>query len=197
MLLYYIIDTKNKTSRITKILIPTTMSILLALPLPAIPLLSTIPVSAQETKATSPEQGDEGKTLHVTKNATNSYRISSRGSFVNSFDTTYVILGSVASISASKDLIVYTIIKDYDNSPTIGYVNDTTPIASSIGGLNQPTLPNPFASKEKINEKIKSEINTSIDNAATKSPFQDGEIKCRFGMSFDDFKCSFHDSVTG
>jgi hypothetical protein len=176
---------------------PTIMSILLALPLTAIPLLYTIPVSAQETNATSSEQGEEGKTLHVTKNATNSYRISSSGSFVSSFDTTYAIQGSVASISASKDLIVSTIIKDYDSSPTIGYVNDTSAIASSIGGMNQPTLPNPFASEEKINEKIKSEINTSIDNAATKSPFQDGEIKCRFGMSLDDFKCSFHDFVTG
>jgi hypothetical protein len=99
-----------------------------------------IPVSAQETNVSPSEQGEEGKTLHVDKNATNSYMISSSGSFVSSFDTTYAIQGSVASFRASKDLIVSTIIKDYDSSPTIGYVNDTIAIASSIGDLKQPTL---------------------------------------------------------
>jgi hypothetical protein len=131
----------------------------------------------------------EETTLHITKDATNSYTISSGASFIGAFDTTYSITGSVRSMDASKDLIVSTITEDFGNSATIGYVNNTS--SPSQANLDQPGLPNPFATKADIDEKIRNEITTSIDNAA-KSNGVEGEIKCIFGSNLDDFRCNFH-----
>jgi hypothetical protein len=128
-------------------------------------------------------------TLHITKDATNSYTISSGASFIGAFDTTYSIAGSVRSMDKSKDLIISTITEDFGNSPTIGYVNNTS--SPSQANIDQPGLPNPFATKADIDEKIRNEITTSLDNAA-KSNSPSGEIKCIFGSSVDDFKCNFH-----
>jgi hypothetical protein len=50
---------------------------------------------------------------------------------------------------------------------------------------------NPFATKADIDKKIRNELTASIDNAA-KSDGAEGQIKCIFGSSLDDFKCSFH-----
>jgi hypothetical protein len=134
-------------------------------------------------------QSDE-TTLHITKDATNSYTISSGASYMGAFDTTYSITGSVSSMDRSKDLIISTITEDLGSSPTIGYVNNTGS-SSSQANLNQPGLPNPFATRADIDEKIRAEITSSIDNAV-KSNSANGEIKCIFGSSLDDFKCSFH-----
>jgi hypothetical protein len=129
----------------------------------------------------------------MTKDATNSYTIYSGASFIGAFDTTYSITGSARSMEASKDLVISTITEDFSNSPTVGYVNNTSsPSPAYQTNLGQPGLPNPFATKAAIDEKIRIEITTlSIDNAA-KSTSAEGEIKCIFGSSLDDFKCSFH-----
>lgn len=153
-------------------------------------------VAAQNISSTEQEgQGGGKQTLHITKDATNSYTIFSGASFIGSFDTTYSIVGGVSSINTSKDLIIYTIIEDFGSSPTIGYINATSSISSGFQtNPNQPTLPNPFANEEAINEKIRKEISTAIDSAA-QSNFANGEIKCTFGTSLDEFKCDFHGLV--
>lgn len=173
-----------KISSITVIL----TSLLLAVFLEA--SLSISSVIAQNT--TESEEDTRKQTLHIIKDATNSYAISSGSSFIGAFDTTYSILGNVSSMKADKDLIISTIIEDFGKSPTIGYVNNTgtSPTASQTN-LTQPLLPNPFATKNAIGEKIRSEITTSIGNVA-KSGSVEGEIKCIFGSSLDDFNCSFH-----
>jgi hypothetical protein len=145
-------------------------------------------IFAQNVTQSEKSNGGE-TTLHITKDATNSYTISSSASFIGAFDTTYSITGSVSSIEASKDLIISTITQDFGNSPTIGYVNNTSSL--SHANLDQLGLSNPFATKEAIDEKIRNEVTTSIGNAA-KSNSIEGEIKCIFGSSLDDFKCKFH-----
>ena len=153
-------------------------------------LLTLIATSSQITPAFAQNiTQSEETTLHITKDATNSYTISSGASFIGAFDTTYSITGSVRSMEASKDLLISTITEDFGNSPTIGYVNNTS--SSSQADLDQPGLPNPFATKADIDEKIRNEITTSLDNAAdSNSPI--GEIKCIFGSGLNDFKCRFH-----
>lgn len=70
----------------------------------------------------------------------------------------------------SKDLIISTVTEDFGNSPTIGYVNNTSsPSPVSQANLNQPGLPNPFATKAVIDERIRNEITTSIGNATKSS----------------------------
>jgi hypothetical protein len=86
--------------------------------------------------------------------------LSSGSSHIGSFDTTYTIIGSVTSLKESNNLITSTITKDYDSSPLIGYV-----IAhKSKSDSKSATLANPFADKSTIDEKIKSEIQTSINH---------------------------------
>ena len=61
-------------------------------------------------------------TIHITKDASNSYALSSGSSHIGSFDTTYTIVGSITSLKESENLITSTIAIDYDRSPIIGYV---------------------------------------------------------------------------
>lgn len=130
------------------------------------------------------------QTLHITKVATNSYTIASDASFMGSF-TTYHVVGGVESTDVSEDLIISTITQDFDALPAAGYVNDTSTSSRYQVIPNERNLPNPFATKGAIDEKIRSEIATSIENAV-KSDTAHGEIECIFGTSLNDFKCSFH-----
>ena len=126
-------------------------------------------------------------TIHITKDASNSYVLSSGSSQIGTFDTTYTILGSVTSLKQSTDLIISTIIKDFDKSPFIGYI-----IAhKSKSDTKLPTLANQFVDKSTINEKIKNEIQSSI-SSAQKLKTSQAEIKCSFGMEINDWKCSTH-----
>ena len=126
-------------------------------------------------------------TIHITKDASNSYALSSGSSQIGTFDTTYTILGSVTSLKQSTDLVISTIINDFDKSPFIGYI-----IApKSKLDTKLPTLANPFVDKSTINEKIKNEIHSSI-NSSQKLKTSQAEIKCSFGMEINDWKCSTH-----
>jgi hypothetical protein len=120
--------------------------------------------------------------IHIIKDGTNSYLLSSGSAKVGTFDTSYTILGTVGSINASRDLIRSTIIQDYESSPTSGYVK--VPIAVSPGA-------NPFADKATINQTITSEIDEAIESAE-KSNLADTAIKCNYGMDLSEWKCTNH-----
>ena len=134
--------------------------------------------------------------VHITKDTTNSYTISSGFTSIGTFDTTYTILGSITSIKNATDLIISTITKDYDSTPTIGYVRvapQKTAQGEASSSSPQPsTIANPFADKATINQSITTEIQKAITSAA-KSNFVNLEIKCHFGMDLSDWKCSSHD----
>jgi hypothetical protein len=137
--------------------------------------------------------------VHITKDTTNSYTISSGFTSIGTFDTTYTILGSITSIKNATDLIISTITKDYDSTPTIGYVRvapqktaqgEASSSSSSSPSSPQPsTIANPFADKATINQRIATEIQKAMESAA-KSNFVTLEIKCDFGMDLSDWKCS-------
>ncbi|CAN5422753.1 hypothetical protein BH18THE2_BH18THE2_06710 [soil metagenome] len=181
----------------SSILTITIISVSLLVALSPTALLHMTSVFGQNNITSSEEKGaggTGGQTLHITKDATNSYTISSGASFVGSFDTTYSVVGGVSPMDASKDLIVSTITEDFGTSSTIGYVNNTS-ASGSQANPTQLTLLNPFATKEDIDEKIRNEITASIGNAV-KSNFTEVEIKCIFGSSLDDFKCGFHGLIS-
>src|SRR5919109_1468219 len=155
------------------------------------------PIFAQTSPSTS---SSSSSAVHITKDTTNSYTISSGSSSVGTFDTTYTILGNVDSVRNVRDLIISTITKDYDSSPTIGYVKigpQTTAEGETNSSSSPPPLPqsatlaNPFADKTTINQKITAEIHKAMESAA-KSNFDNLEIKCDFGMEISDWKCSSH-----
>ena len=121
--------------------------------------------------------------VHIIKDETNSYVVSSGSANVGTFDTSYTILGSVDSINASRDLIRSTIIRDYESSPTIGYVK--VPMDVSPGA-------NPFADKATINQTMTAEIDKAIE-MAEESSTSSANIKCTFGMELSEWKCTNHE----
>jgi hypothetical protein len=134
--------------------------------------------------------------VHITKDTTNSYTISSGFTSIGTFDTTYTIVGDINSMKNARDLIISTVTKDYDSTPTIGYVK-VAPQKTAQGEANsssspQPsTIANPFADKATINQRITTEIQKAMESAA-KSNFVTLEVKCDFGMDLSDWKCSSH-----
>lgn len=147
------------------------------------------PIFAQTSSSDSSDSS-----VNITKITSNSYTISSGSSSIGTFDTTYTILGNVPSIKNASGLIISTITKDYDSSPTIGYVK-VAPQTTAEGDINASyrpyTLANPFADKTTLNQKIATESLKAIDSAI-KSNFASVEIKCDFGMVLSDWKCSNH-----
>ena len=152
-------------------------------------ILQNKPVFAQTSSSAS-----SFSAVHITKYTTSSYTISSGFSSIGTFDTTYTILGNITSIQNARDLIISTITKDYDSTPTIGYVK-VAPQKTAEGeasSSSQPsTIANPFADKATINQRIITEIDKAMESSA-KSNFVNLEIKCDFGMDIFDWKCSSH-----
>ena len=166
-------------------------------------LISTIPIGAiddvvhmlqqKRVFAQTSSSASSSSSVHITKATTSSYTISSGSSSIGTFDTTYTILGNINSIKNASDLIISTITKDYESSPTIGYVKVAaqTTAEGETTSSQPPTLANPFADKATINQKINTEIHKAIE-LAMKSNFSNVELKCDFGMELSNWKCSSH-----
>jgi hypothetical protein len=144
---------------------------------------------------TSSSSASSFSAVHITKDTTNSYTLSSGFTSIGTFDTTYTILGNITSIENTRDLIISTITKDYDSTPTVGYVKvapqNTSQEDASSSSPQQSTIANPFADKATINQRITTEIQKAIESAA-KSNFANLEIRCDFGMALSDWKCTSH-----
>jgi hypothetical protein len=157
----------------------TIYAIIVALVLGAFSLLSIKVIAEISQQQPISAQPSSSSPIHIIKDATNSYTISSGSSKVGPFDTSYTIMGSVDSIKTSKDLIRSTIIRDYDSSPTIGYVKVPTVVSPGA---------NPFADKATINQTITSEIDKAIESA-DRSNVADTAIKCNLGVQLSEWKC--------
>ena len=116
------------------------------------------------------------------------YELSNSSSQIGSFGTTYNILGTISSIKESQELIISTIVNDYDKSPFIGYIL----LAKNNSSSNLPELPNPFVDKSTINERITNEIHTSIDSIK-KLESQNIILECDFGMEITKWNCNVND----
>jgi hypothetical protein len=164
-----------------------TLIVLSALSILTISSISIMGIVESYAQTSELQSKLSASTIHITKDASNSYALSSGSSQIGTFDTTYTILGSVTSLKQSTDLVISTIINDFDKSPFIGYI--IAPKSKSDTKL--PTLANPFVDKSTINEKIKNEIQSSI-SSSQKLKTSQAEIKCSFGMEINDWKCSTH-----
>jgi len=135
--------------------------------------------------------------ISITSENKNTYTISSGFAKINNFVTTYTITGGLDSIRSSSDLIISTIIKDFDSNANIGYVRSGSSSSqqspqqqeNQIQQQQQNTLPNPFVDKSIVNETV----STAIQNAISSSSISIGgytQIKCNFGMNLADYICN-------
>jgi hypothetical protein len=88
-------------------------------------------------------------------------------------------------------------VNDFDKNPNIGYVVESSSsqtLSTTSSSRHQPGLPNPFVSKDLINQKITNEIQQAITSAATASSTSSTEkyveIKCTFGIILANYNCS-------
>jgi hypothetical protein len=128
--------------------------------------------------------------IKMTSENKNTYTISSGSTRINNFVTTYTITGGINSIKSSSDLIVSTIIKDFDANANIGYVkNDLSSQTNTVQQQQKQQLPNPFVDKSVINQAISNAVNNVISSASV-SYGGYLQIKCAFGMSLADYQCN-------
>jgi hypothetical protein len=120
----------------------------------------------------------------VSKELTNSYTISSGSSKIAFFETRYMILGNINSLNQEQKLIISTITTDFDNSPVVGYVK----ISSANNQQQSPTLANPFADKNTINQKIATEVSKALASTSTFNTAK-ASIDCHFGSSISQWTC--------
>ncbi len=181
---------KNHFIAIVLAVITMATTLIMAVDEDGVQKLQNKPLFAQ----TSSSSASSFSAVHITKDTTNSYTLSSAFTSIGTFDTTYTILGNITSIENTRDLIISTVTKDYDSTPTVGYVK-VAPQNTSQGDASssspQSTIANPFADKATINQRITTEIQKAIESAA-KSNFVNLEIRCGFGMDLSDWKCSSH-----
>jgi hypothetical protein len=124
----------------------------------------------------------------ITSNSNSVYSIPSTFVKVDRFSTNYTIAGQISSINTSRDLITSTIADDFEKNPNIGYVVSNS---SSLSIASDLDLPNPFVSKDIINQKITNETQNAITAASvTNPPEKSVKIKCTFGMILANYKCS-------
>jgi hypothetical protein len=184
---------KNHFIAIVLAVITIATSLIMAVDEDGVQKLQNKPLFAQ-TSSSSSSSASSFSAVHITKDTTNSYTLSSGFSSIGTFDTTYTILGNITSIENTRDLIISTITKDYDSTPTVGYVKvapQNTSQGDASSSSQQSTIANPFADKATINQRIMTEIHKAIESAA-KSNFVNLEIRCDFGMDLSDWKCSSH-----
>jgi hypothetical protein len=87
---------------------------------------------------------------------------------MDSFDTTYSILGNIKSLIGSHDAVIPVVLDDFNRSPTIGYIeagnSSTLSLAESLTS-NNLTLPNPFVDAATINKTISQKISNAIESS--------------------------------
>jgi hypothetical protein len=141
----------------------------------------------------SPANAQSNYTIKVAKTTQGDFNVTEGATFVGpSFDTTYIMTGTITDFIKAKSSLISSIIDDFDKSSTIGYIkmnNTVTPINTNVTGIA-----NPFVSKEQINEKVKSVLSYALDKiehpvGVTLTTSDSRQIKCQFGNVLEDFWC--------
>ena len=154
---------------------------------------SMISLSILNANAQTETTQNSEYSIAISRDATSGLIVTDGASYVNGFDTTYTIKGTKFDYDKGRDLVLSSIIDDFTNSSTSGYVKMKE---NSSPDSNATELANPFASKEQINEKIKSVLDSAIDGIFSTSglTFTIGPethvIKCTFGDNLNSFECS-------
>lgn len=144
-------------------------------------LLFFVPGSVYAQNSTS-SLVSEGH-IDISKVSSSNTIISNGSSSVGGFSTTYTITGTANDIKNSKDLVTSSILDDFTNSSTIGYVK----LSDTNSDSDKQQIANPFASNEQIEQKI-----TELLNKVTQEASNDGivSIICIFGNNLNLFSCS-------
>ena len=132
-------------------------------------------------------------TINIAKTTEGGFTVTNGASYVgSSFETTYSMRGTTTDFINARDALTSSILDDFGKSPTIGYVKMNS--TDTQTNTNATGLANPFASKEQIDEKVKSVLSYALDKiehpvVITLNAGDRREVKCIFGNALDDFWC--------
>ena len=132
-------------------------------------------------------------TIKVTKTTEGDFTVIDGSSYVGTyFDTTYTMTGTATDFIKAKDVLMASLLDDFSKSPTIGYVQMNSTVTQTND--NMTGLANPFATKEQIDEKVKSVFSYALDKiehpvGITPDIGDSRQIKCVFGNVLYDFWC--------
>jgi hypothetical protein len=132
-------------------------------------------------------------TIKVAKTTEGDFTVTNGTSYVgSSFETTYSMRGTTTDFIKARDALTSSILDDFGKSPTIGYIKMNS--TDTQTNTNATGLANPFASKERINEKVKSVLSYALDKiehpvGITPNVGDSRELRCVFGSVLNDFWC--------
>jgi hypothetical protein len=131
--------------------------------------------------------------IKVAKTTEGDFTVIDGASYVGTyFDTTYTMTGTATDFIKAKDVLMASILDDFSKSPTIGYVQMNSTATQTNDNITG--LANPFASKEQIDDKVKSVFSYALDKiehpvGITPDIGDSRQIKCVFSNVLDDFWC--------
>jgi hypothetical protein len=131
--------------------------------------------------------------INVAKTTEGGFTVTNGASYVgSSFETTYSMRGTTTDFIEAKDALTSSILEDFRKSPTIGYIKMNS--TDTQTNTNLTGLANPFASKDLIDEKVKSVLSYALDKiehpvGITPNAGDSRELRCEFGNVLDDFWC--------
>lgn len=139
--------------------------------------------------------------IKVAKTTEADFTVTDGASYVGTyFETTYTMTGTATDFINAKDTLITSILDDFNKSSTIGYVKINSTVAQANNN-SITEIANPFASKEQIDQKVKSVLAYALDKienpiGITPDIGDSRQIKCVFGNVLDDFWCDIPTFVT-
>ncbi len=132
-------------------------------------------------------------TVNVAKTTEGNFTVTDGASYVgSSFETTYSMRGTTTDFIKARDALTSSILDDFGKSPTIGYIKMNS--TDTQTNTNATGLANPFASKELVDEKVRSVLSYALDKiehpvGITPNVGDSRELRCVFGSVLDDLWC--------
>lgn len=132
-------------------------------------------------------------TIKVAKTTEGDFTVTNGASYVgSSFETTYSMRGTTTDFIEAREALTSSILDDFGKSPTIGYIKMNS--TDTQTNTNATGLANPFASKEQIDEKVKSVLSYALDKiehpvGITPNVGDSRDLRCEFGNVLGDFWC--------
>jgi hypothetical protein len=132
-------------------------------------------------------------TINVAKTSEGNFTVTNGASYVgSSFETIYSMRGTTTDFIEARDALMSSIIDDFGKSPTIGYIQINS--TDTQVNINATGFANPFASKELVDEKIRSVLSYALDKiehpvGIAPNTGDSRELRCEFGNVLDDFWC--------
>ena len=101
-------------------------------------------------------------TINVAKTTEGNFTVTDGAIYIGSpFETTYSMRGTTTDFIKARDALTSSILDDFGKSTTIGYIKINS--TDTKTNTNATGRANPFASKEQVDDKVRSVLSYALD----------------------------------